>query len=81
MLIYLSSREDANLLGSVYLKNETIETAIENIKEEIGGLPENFSIARHNGKVNIPINPKQMSKRLLDIFRSENDVLVVVPLN
>ncbi|KAG2210583.1 hypothetical protein INT47_002525 [Mucor saturninus] len=81
VLIYLSSREDANLLGSVYLKNETIETAIENIKEEIGGLPENFSIARHNGKVSIPINPKQMSKRLLDIFRSENDVLVVIPLN
>jgi hypothetical protein len=33
VLVYLSSREDANLLGSVYLKNETIEAAIENIKE------------------------------------------------
>lgn len=51
------------------------------IKKEIDGLPDNFNIARHNGKVNIPINPKQMSKRLLDIFRSENDVLVIIPSN
>ncbi|KAG2235462.1 ankyrin repeat-containing domain protein [Thamnidium elegans] len=80
VLVYLSAREDANLLGSVYLKNETIEEAITHIKEEIDGLPENFSISRHNGKVNIPINPKQMSKRLLDLFRSENDVLVAIPI-
>ncbi|KAI9358124.1 ankyrin repeat-containing domain protein [Pilaira anomala] len=80
VLVYLSAREDANLLGSVFLKNETIEEAIKQIKEEIDGLPENFNISRHNGKVNIPINSKQMNKRLLDIFRSENDVLIVIPL-
>jgi hypothetical protein len=33
VLVYLSSRSDENLLGSVYLKNESIETAIEQIKE------------------------------------------------
>ncbi|CAO3634602.1 unnamed protein product [Mucor hiemalis] len=78
VLIYLDTRDDNNLLGSVYLKNETIETAIKDIKEEIDGLPENFTVSRHNGKVCIPINPKQMSKRLLDIFRGDDDVLVVV---
>jgi hypothetical protein len=33
ILVYLSSRADKNLLGSVYLKNESIETAIGQIKE------------------------------------------------
>lgn len=33
VLVYLSAREDANLLGSVFLKNETIEEAIKQIKE------------------------------------------------
>lgn len=33
ILVYLSSRQDDNILGSVYLKNESIETAIEQIKE------------------------------------------------
>lgn len=78
VLVYLDAREDSKLLGSVFLKNETIEAAIKDIREEIDGLPENFTVSRHNGKVSIPINPKQMSKRLLDIFRGEDDVLVVV---
>ncbi|KAI7907581.1 ankyrin repeat-containing domain protein [Cokeromyces recurvatus] len=33
ILIYLSSRQDENLLGSVYLKNQTIENAIDDIKK------------------------------------------------
>jgi hypothetical protein len=46
----------------------------------LDGLPETFNVSRHNGKINIPINPKQLSKRLLDIFRGEDDVLVVIPV-
>ncbi|CAO0789290.1 unnamed protein product [Mucor circinelloides] len=78
VLVYLSHRQDDTLLGSVYLKNQSIETAIEDIKKELDGLPDAFTVSRHNGKVSIPINPKQMSKRLLDIFRNEDDVLIVV---
>lgn len=33
MLVYLSHRQDDTLLGSVYLKNQSIETAIEDIKK------------------------------------------------
>ncbi|KAI9473946.1 MAG: hypothetical protein EXX96DRAFT_579952 [Benjaminiella poitrasii] len=79
VLIYLSSRQDENLLGSVYLKNEPVEDAIKDIKNEIDGLPENFNISRHNGKISIPINTKQMSKNLLDIFRGDDDVLLIIP--
>ncbi|KAG2214216.1 hypothetical protein INT46_010451 [Mucor plumbeus] len=81
VLVYLSNRQDENLLGSVYLQNQSIETAIEDIKKELDGLPDTFTISRHNGKVSIPVNPKQMSKRLLDIFRNEDDVLVVIASN
>ncbi|OBZ87536.1 Ankyrin repeat domain-containing protein 40 [Choanephora cucurbitarum] len=79
VLVYLSKREDENILGSVFLRNESIEKAVEAIKEELDGLPENFTLARHNGKISIPINTKQMSKQLLDIFRGEEDALVIVP--
>ncbi|KAI8881093.1 hypothetical protein K501DRAFT_223645, partial [Backusella circina FSU 941] len=78
VLIYMNSRADENLVGSVFLKNESIESALVQIREEIDGLPESFNLARNNGKVSIPINPKQYSKRLLDLFRSEDDVLVVI---
>ncbi|KAI8073393.1 ankyrin repeat-containing domain protein [Gilbertella persicaria] len=33
VLVYLSKREDENLLGSVFLKNESIEKAVEIMKE------------------------------------------------
>lgn len=80
VLIYVNARSDENLMGSVFLKNESIESALIQIREEIDGLPDSFNLARNNGKVSIPINPKQYSKRLLDLFRSEDDVLVVIPL-
>ncbi|KAG1226363.1 hypothetical protein G6F35_002952 [Rhizopus arrhizus] len=80
VLIYLSARKDDSLLGSIYSSNQSIESAIEQIKQEIDGLPDQFGVVRHNGKVSIPINPKQMSKKLFELFRSEEDVLVIVPL-
>ncbi|KAI9488174.1 hypothetical protein BDB00DRAFT_849588 [Zychaea mexicana] len=79
ILVYLGSKMDENIVGSVFLKNESIESSVKAIQEELDGLPENFSLARNNGKVTIPINTKQMDKRLLDIFRGDQDVLVVVP--
>ncbi|KAI8646324.1 hypothetical protein BD408DRAFT_440284 [Parasitella parasitica] len=72
ILVYLSSRQDENLHGSIFLQNQTIETAIEEIKKELDGLPETFTISRHNGKVSIPVNPKQMSKMLLDVFKASS---------
>ena len=33
VLVYLSNRQDDSLLGSVYLQNQSIETAIEDIKK------------------------------------------------
>ncbi|CEP17790.1 hypothetical protein [Parasitella parasitica] len=51
VLVYLSSRQDENLLGSVYLPNQPIEQAINKIKEELDDLPETFTISRHNALV------------------------------
>ncbi|CAO3600309.1 unnamed protein product [Absidia cylindrospora] len=79
ILVYMGSRSDEAIIGSVYVKNEELETIVDQLKEELDGLPEEFTLARHNGKMNIPINKKQMSRRLLDIFRSDDDVLVIVP--
>ncbi|KAF7729666.1 threalose-6-phosphate phosphatase [Apophysomyces ossiformis] len=51
ILVYLSARTDEALLGSVFLKNEPMRKTIETIREELDGLPDNFSLARHNGSV------------------------------
>ncbi|KAG0175239.1 Ankyrin repeat domain-containing protein 40 [Apophysomyces sp. BC1034] len=80
ILVYLSTRADEQLLGSVFLNNEPMEVTMEHIREELDGLPSNFTLARHNGKISIPINAKQMNKRLLDLFRGEDDVLVIIPV-
>ncbi|CEI88902.1 hypothetical protein G6F70_007406 [Rhizopus microsporus] len=80
ILVYLSARKDDSLLGSVYLKDQSIESALEIIKQEIDGLPDKFGLVRHNGKVSIPINPKQMNKRLFELFRTEEDALIIVQL-
>ncbi|KAI8987789.1 hypothetical protein BDF20DRAFT_852200 [Mycotypha africana] len=79
VLVYLNERSDDNLIGSVFLRNESMDAVIKQIKDELDALPEAFSVSRNNGKVTIPISPKQMSKRLLDIFRGEDDVLVLIP--
>ncbi|KAL0080775.1 hypothetical protein J3Q64DRAFT_1706063 [Phycomyces blakesleeanus] len=81
ILVYLEKRLDETLLGSVFVKNETIDNVVNDIKEELDGLPEKFSLSRNNGKVNIPISSKQMNKNLLDIFRSEEDVIVLIPVS
>lgn len=79
ILVYLGSRSDDSIMGSVFLKNESIDASVASIKQELDGLPENFGLARNNGKVTIPISAKQMEKPLLDIFRGEDDVLVIIP--
>ncbi|CAO3615695.1 unnamed protein product [Cunninghamella blakesleeana] len=79
ILVYLKTKSDDAILGSVYLKNEPLNNIIQSLKNELDDLPENFTIARNNGKLTIPINSKQMSKNLLDIFRGDDDVLIIVP--
>ncbi|KAI7876025.1 ankyrin [Lichtheimia hyalospora FSU 10163] len=79
ILVYLGKRNDESIMGSVFLKNESIDASVASIKQELDGLPNNFGLARNNGKMTIPINSKQMDKPLLDIFRGEDDVLVIIP--
>lgn len=99
ILVYLGNRNDESIMGSVFLKNESIDASLASIKQvrvcislarwiwctyhcmyqELDGLPENFVLGRNNGKMTIPINSKQMDKPLLDIFRGEDDVLVIIP--
>ncbi|KAJ8652445.1 hypothetical protein O0I10_011912 [Lichtheimia ornata] len=79
ILVYLGNRNDESIMGSVFLKNESIDASLASIKQELDGLPENFVLGRNNGKMTIPINSKQMDKPLLDIFRGEEDVLVIIP--
>ncbi|KAI7862477.1 hypothetical protein BDF14DRAFT_1855201 [Spinellus fusiger] len=79
IFVYLSTRSNETLLGSVYVENDTLAAVVEQMKEELDGLPAEFSIARHNGMMSIPISSKQMNKRLLDMFRSKQDIVVVIP--
>ncbi|KAH8549553.1 hypothetical protein BGW37DRAFT_429166 [Umbelopsis sp. PMI_123] len=82
MLVYWNARLDDNLLGAIFIDNQsTIEDVIKQIKEELDDIPDQFTISRHNGKLAIPISKKQWTKKTLAHFRDEQDAIIVVPLN
>ncbi|KAG0257550.1 hypothetical protein DFQ27_005061 [Actinomortierella ambigua] len=79
ILVYAGTPTDDCLLGAVYPHaDDTIERAIELIREDIDNVPEQFTLARFNGSKAIPVNTKQYSRKLGEIFRGE-DAMVLVP--
>ncbi|RUS33921.1 hypothetical protein BC938DRAFT_483250 [Jimgerdemannia flammicorona] len=80
LLVYLSTRTDDALLGSVFAEpDDTIETTVQRVKEEMVDLPPTFSIAKHTGKMSIPVTFNQYAKKTMQHFRGEVDAIVVVP--
>ncbi|KAG0225570.1 hypothetical protein BGW41_004615 [Actinomortierella wolfii] len=78
VLVYANSPTDENLLGAIYPHaDDTIERTIELIREDIDNVPEQFTLARFNGSKAIPINIKQYQRKLGEVFRGE-DALVLV---
>ncbi|KAF9954522.1 hypothetical protein BGZ72_004495 [Mortierella alpina] len=79
ILVYSQAVTDENLLGAIFANVEdTIETTIQLIKEEIDDVPEDFSLGRFNGSKTIPVNTKQYSRKTGDLFRGEDDAIVIV---
>ena len=80
LLVYLSSRSDSSLLGAIFVDpKQTITDTIAQISEEIDNVPAKFAVHRHNGKVSVPVNKKQMGLRVIEHFK-DNDAIVIVPL-
>lgn len=80
ILVYRDSRNDANLLGAVFIDTQsTIEDVIKQIEDELDDLPTNFTISRHNGQVAIPIGKKQYAKKTLVHFRGDQDAIILLP--
>ncbi|KAJ1933590.1 hypothetical protein EC988_009073, partial [Linderina pennispora] len=60
ILVYKQIFADDNLVGSVLVGSEkTVNDLAAVIREELDGIPSNFSIARNNGRQTIPISARQ----------------------
>ncbi|KAF9370356.1 hypothetical protein BGX21_005589 [Mortierella sp. AD011] len=80
ILVYGSSVTDDNLLGAIFANIEdTIEKTIHQIREEIDDVPEEFSLSRYNGSKVVPVNMKQLSRKTGDMFRGQDDAIVLIP--
>ncbi|KAF9974245.1 hypothetical protein BGZ73_002390 [Actinomortierella ambigua] len=78
ILVYAGNPTDDYLLGAIYPHaHDTIERVIELIREDIDNTPEQFTLARFNGSKAIPINLKQYLRKVHEVFRGE-DALVLV---
>ncbi|KAF8978338.1 hypothetical protein BGZ46_006574 [Entomortierella lignicola] len=79
ILVYDGSVADDNILGSIFANIEdTIEKTIHQIREEIDDIPEEFNIGRYNGSKVVPINMKQLSRKTGDMFRGQDDAIVLM---
>ncbi|KAF9286247.1 hypothetical protein BGZ68_003086 [Mortierella alpina] len=79
ILVYSHAVADENLLGAIFANvDDTIETTIQLIKEEIDDVPEDFSLGRFNGAKTIPVNTKQYGRKTGDFFRGQDDAIVLI---
>ncbi|KAF9577368.1 Ankyrin repeat domain-containing protein 40 [Lunasporangiospora selenospora] len=79
ILVYSQSVSDENLLGSIFAQaDDSIERTIALIQEEIDDLPESFTLSKFNGSKTIPVNTKQYSRKTGDLFRGDEDAIVLV---
>ncbi|ORX69764.1 hypothetical protein DL89DRAFT_165602 [Linderina pennispora] len=79
ILVYKQIFADDNLVGSVLVGSEkTVNDLAAVIREELDGIPSNFSIARNNGRQTIPISARQHEFSVTKVFRSADDAAVIV---
>ncbi|KAF9409619.1 hypothetical protein BGZ94_001898 [Podila epigama] len=79
ILVYSQTVSDDTLMGAIFANVEdTIETTLTLIKEEIDDIPPEFGLGRFNGSKTIPINSKQYSRKTGDMFRGDDDAIVIL---
>ncbi|KAJ1951205.1 hypothetical protein FBU59_000305 [Linderina macrospora] len=79
ILVYKQTFADDTLVGSVLVSSDkTVSDLAATIREELDGIPSTFSIARNNGRQTIPISTKQLEFSVTKVFRSADDVAVIV---
>ncbi|KAI9477581.1 hypothetical protein LPJ78_000034 [Coemansia sp. RSA 989] len=80
LLVYVSQLGDNNLRGSVFVgSNATISQLSGQIRSELDNVPEDFAISRYNGKQIVPISAKQEQFSVGQVFRGDEDAVVLVP--
>ncbi|KAJ2851124.1 hypothetical protein IWW36_001375 [Coemansia brasiliensis] len=80
LLVYVSQPSDSNLRGSVFVSaHSTVSQLSSQIRSELDNMPENFAVSRYNGKQTVPISAKQEQFSVGQVFRGNEDAVVVVP--
>ncbi|KAG0087560.1 hypothetical protein BGZ92_007237 [Podila epicladia] len=79
ILVYSQSVSDDSLMGAIFANiDDTIETTLQLIREEIDDVPEEFGLGRFNGSKTIPVNTKQYTRKTGDLFRGDEDAIVII---
>ncbi|KAJ1965135.1 hypothetical protein GGI12_000980 [Dipsacomyces acuminosporus] len=84
VLVYGEQVGEESLLGSVFVPNSDKQTVADlsaMIRDELDGIPDDFALARYNGKHTIPISSKQEQFGITKVFRGAEDAAVVVRKN
>ncbi|KAG0318487.1 hypothetical protein BG000_004237 [Podila horticola] len=79
ILVYSQTVSDDSLMGAIFANiDDTIETTLQLIREEIDDVPEVFGLGRFNGSKTIPVNTKQYTRKTGDLFRGDEDAIVII---
>ncbi|KAJ2369744.1 hypothetical protein H4S01_000813 [Coemansia sp. RSA 2610] len=80
-LVYLEQVGDNDLLGSVFIdaRLHTVTDLAARIRDELDGVPADFALARYNGKQTVPVSGKQESFSVDQVFRGDDDAVVLKP--
>ncbi|KAG0029507.1 Ankyrin repeat domain-containing protein 40 [Podila clonocystis] len=79
ILVYSQTVSDDSLMGAIFANiDDTIETTLQLIREEIDDVPEEFGLGRFNGSKTIPVNTKQYTRKTGDMFRGDEDAMVII---
>ncbi|KAF8924918.1 hypothetical protein BGZ52_007578, partial [Haplosporangium bisporale] len=79
ILVYSQTVSDDSLMGAIFANiDDTIEATLQSIREEIDDVPEEFGLGRFNGSKTIPVNTKQYSRKTGEMFRGEDDAIVII---
>ncbi|KAJ2496891.1 hypothetical protein GGH96_005498 [Coemansia sp. RSA 1972] len=83
LLVYFGQFDDSNLLGSVFIDPQTqkITDLGSRIRDELDGVPADFALARYNGKQTVPVSAKQEAFSVGQVFRGDDDSVVIRPRN
>ncbi|KAJ2722433.1 hypothetical protein GGI07_003331 [Coemansia sp. Benny D115] len=79
ILVYREQVADDTLLGSIFVnaQSQTVTELAGQIREELDCLPDDFAIARFNGKQTVPVGAKQEEFSVGKVFRGADDAVVL----